>query len=176
MRHANKLTAFYQWTVGCVNLYHWDNTNFHFIHSNIRLHFEKELRGFNLCHLEKMQNLTHYHWKIKIESCKKWFLFLTSKYCINKSQKITHCKVMRTLPAAPPPSWHDLLPQPPRMEWNPAIVKIILNGFPNNITSSSHIFVVFASSSIFSFCEPFALQAATPPGGSLRTGTFIQRS
>ena len=28
--------------------------------SNIRLHFEKdELRGFNLCHLEKVHSLTH---------------------------------------------------------------------------------------------------------------------
>ena len=44
---------------------------FLFIHN--RLHFEKdEFRWFNLCHLEKLQNLTHYHLKIRIESCKKW--------------------------------------------------------------------------------------------------------
>ena len=29
-RYANKLTTFYQWTVGCINLYHWDNKNFHY--------------------------------------------------------------------------------------------------------------------------------------------------
>ena len=49
-------------------------------------------------------------------------------------------------------------------------------GRKNNLTSSSHIFVVFPSSSEESFGEPFALHAATPPVGSLRTGTLIQRS
>ena len=49
-------------------------------------------------------------------------------------------------------------------------------GHKNNFTSSSHIFVVFPSSSEESFGEPFALHAATPPVGSFRTGTLIQRS